>query len=216
MLLVVGLGNPGEKYAATRHNIGFSVVEHLASLQGASWKQEFSGECARCDVGGERMMLLKPMTFMNRSGTSVQQAAHYFKVPTGQIWVVHDDMDIAFGDVRLKVDGGEAGHNGLRSISQNLGSRAYGRVRVGVGKPPPEFAGQGADYVLRAFASEEKTQLDGVVERASDAILAILSVGVDRAMNQFNQKKSTKTKTKKDLLAPSDKAGGQNDREEQS
>jgi peptidyl-tRNA hydrolase, PTH1 family len=188
VLLVVGLGNPGDRYATTRHNIGFVVVETLAPA-GTDWKQKFSGAFALCELEAERVGLLKPQTYMNESGRSVQAAAAFFKLDPSAVLVVHDELDLPFGDVRLKVGGGDAGHNGLRSVTAHLGSPEYLRVRVGIGRPPPEFAGRGADYVLQAFPSRDRPAVDELVAKAREAVLLTVARGVSAAMNTANQRK---------------------------
>jgi PTH1 family peptidyl-tRNA hydrolase len=187
VILVAGLGNPGVRYAGNRHNIGFMVVDRLAG-PGSAWRSQFSGEFAQIELEGERVGLLKPMTYMNESGRSVAAAVRYFRVPTDALVVVHDELDLAFGDVRLKVGGGEAGHRGLRSVSQHVGTSDYGRVRVGIGRPSPEFAGSGADYVLQAFPLDDRVALDNVLDRAADAVILIARSGWQAAMNEVNRR----------------------------
>lgn len=189
MILVAGLGNPGEKYEATRHNIGFRVVDRLYGDAGApGWKDKFSGLFCLAELAGARVGLMKPQTFMNRSGQSVAGAAKFYKVEPSDVIIVHDELDLPFGTVRLKRGGGEAGHNGLRSVTQELGSRDYTRVRVGVGKPPADFRGSGADYVLRAFSPAERAELGRVIDRAATAVSVVLGRGLDAAMNQIHCK----------------------------
>jgi PTH1 family peptidyl-tRNA hydrolase len=192
--LVVGLGNPGKKYEKNRHNVGFMVVERLARSHGLpDFKEKFSavwtkGEIA---VGGGRhpVALLEPQTYMNLSGDSVQPAAAFLKVEPSRVIVVHDELDLPWRDVRLKVGGGHAGHNGLRSIIQRLGTPEFVRVRVGVGRPPPGFRGDVADYVLADFDAMEKSELPDVVDRAALAIEKVVADGVAAAMNAVNTKK---------------------------
>jgi PTH1 family peptidyl-tRNA hydrolase len=187
VILVAGLGNPGVRYADNRHNVGFMAVDRLAGPQTA-WRSQFSGEFAQISLDGDRVGLLKPMTYMNESGRSVAAAARYFRVPLEALVVVHDELDLAFGDLRLKVGGGEAGHRGLESVSQYLGTAEYGRVRVGIGHPPPEFGGSGADYVLQAFPLDERVALDDVLDRAADAVAHIVRSGWQAAMNHVNRR----------------------------
>lgn len=191
MFLVVGLGNPGKKYERNRHNVGFMVVERLAEAHGLpELKAKFSGLFARGEVAvaGARhpVALLEPQTFMNVSGDSVQPAAAFLKVEPAQVIVVHDELDLPWQDVRLKIGGGHAGHNGLRSIIQRLGTPDFVRVRVGVGRPPATFEGDVADYVLGDFDASERAALPDVVERACSATLAVITSGVQSAMNQIN------------------------------
>lgn len=192
MKLVVGLGNPGARYAATRHNLGFFVADLLfARSASGPWQKKFSGEFAQIGDAGGRAGLLKPLTFMNGSGRSVQAAASFYKVEPPDIVLVHDELDLPFGTLRLKRGGGEAGHNGLRSVSQALGTRDYLRLRMGVGKPPVEFHGSGADFVLEAFAPAERPLLDGFVERAADAVVFAIGHALEQAMNVINRREKT-------------------------
>lgn len=183
--LVVGLGNPGPRYAATRHNIGFGVVELLALRERA----KFKGHRSRCElaetrIGGVPVVLAKPMSFMNESGGPVNAAAKFFKVPVERIVVAHDDLDLPFGTIRLKRGGGEGGHNGLRSMSAALGSKEYARVRFGIGRPPGRQ--DPADFVLREFASSERKDLEYLIDRAADATELLLADGLEAAQNRFN------------------------------
>ena len=183
--LIVGLGNPGPKYAATRHNAGFAVVELLAGRLGGRFKTHKS----RCEVvegrlGEHAVVLAKPMSFMNESGGPVKAVATFFKVPVESLVVVHDELDLPFGTVRMKRGGGEGGHNGLRSISSSFGSKEYVRVRVGIGRPPGRQ--DPADYVLREFGSTERRELPLLFDLAADAVEAALSEGLEAAQNRFH------------------------------
>jgi peptidyl-tRNA hydrolase, PTH1 family len=181
MLLVVGLGNPGAKYAHTRHNVGFMVVDRLAErLKAGVYRDKFSGVFVR--VSEPDVVLLKPLTFMNLSGESVQQAMQFFKVSLKDVLVVHDELDLPFGECRLKQGGGAAGHNGLRSIIQHCGGEAFGRLRVGIGRP----RGEGVSHVLGEFSAGERTQLDDVLHTAALGVETVLAKGVAQAMNTFN------------------------------
>lgn len=193
MHLVVGLGNPGKKYAKNRHNVGFMVVERLAQSHGLpDFKEKFSAVWTRGEiaVAGKRhpVALLEPQTYMNLSGDSVQPAAAFLKVEPKNIIVVHDELDIPWRDVRLKSGGGHAGHNGLRSIIQRLGTPDFVRVRVGVGRPPPGWKGDVADFVLQDFDAMERAELPDVVDRSAAAIERILADGTAAAMNALNTK----------------------------
>jgi peptidyl-tRNA hydrolase, PTH1 family len=191
--LVVGLGNPGKKYTGNRHNVGFLAVEELRRRETLpDFKEKFSGVWTKGEVGGKPVALLEPMTFMNLSGGSVQPAAAFLKAEPADIIVLHDELDLPFGDVRLKVGGGHAGHNGLRSIIERLGSPDFVRVRVGIGRPPPGFRGEVADYVLQDFDSAERAELSGVLARAVDAALRVIGVGIAPAMNVTNEKPKKK------------------------
>lgn len=187
MLLVVGLGNPGKSYEDTRHNVGFAVVDALARAAGAdAWREKFSGFVARGRLGSTDLALLKPQTFMNLSGQSVQPAAAFFKVPAVSVLVVHDELDLPFGELRLKQGGGHAGHNGLRSIIERLGTADFGRLRVGIGRPPPGYRGDVASYVLSRFDPVERAQIDDLYASARAALEAVAAVGLGAAMNRVN------------------------------
>lgn len=186
MFLVVGLGNPGKKYERNRHNVGFMVVERLRSSLGLpDFREKFSGLFSK----GDALALLEPQTFMNLSGESVQPAAAFLKVAPANVIVVHDELDLPWKDVRLKVGGGHAGHNGLRSIIGRLGTPDFARVRVGVGRPPPGWKGDVADWVLANFDAMENAELPDVVDRAAAAVERILKDGVAAAMNALNTRK---------------------------
>jgi PTH1 family peptidyl-tRNA hydrolase len=166
------------------------VVDALALVTGrvAAFRARFDGEYAECEFGAERVGLLKPTTFMNESGRSVRAASSFFGLPPEAILVVHDELDLAFGELRLKLGGGDGGHRGLRSISEDLATSAYGRLRLGIGRPAPDFEGDVADFVLQAFALEERTALGNVLGRASEAVKLVASDGLSRAMNRTNQR----------------------------
>ncbi len=168
MILVVGLGNPGKKYEDTRHNVGMIVVDRLAEKNGANWKNKsrWKAEVAETELENHKVLLIKPQTFMNNSGQAVQAARGWFKkVPVDQIVVVHDEADLPFGEVRVKQGGGSAGHNGIKSIEQHLGSPEFWRVRVGVGKPEHPHVPLD-QWVLGEFSKDEKDQLDSIAEEA--------------------------------------------------
>jgi PTH1 family peptidyl-tRNA hydrolase len=190
--LVVGLGNPGREHEGNRHNVGFMVAGALhASFSLPPLREKFKGRFARGEAslgtaGRVDVALLEPDTFMNLSGESVQPAAAFLKVPPDHVIVVHDELDLAWKDVRLKVGGGHAGHNGLRSIIQRLGTPDFIRVRVGIGKPPAGFRGDVADYVLSGFDAIERAELGGVVEVAAAAVRRVMAEGLAPAMKAVN------------------------------
>jgi PTH1 family peptidyl-tRNA hydrolase len=188
VILLVGLGNPGPRYADTRHNAGFMVIDALASRRVAAFRTRFDGDYAECELGGAEVALLKPHTFMNESGRSVRAACSSLGIGLGGLLVVHDELDLPFADLRLKLGGGDGGHRGLRSISAELGDPGYARLRFGIGRPPAHFDGGVADFVLQAFALEERSELGNVLERASEAVHAVITDGLDRAMNRTNQR----------------------------
>jgi PTH1 family peptidyl-tRNA hydrolase len=174
---VVGLGNPGETYAANRHNVGFMVVDSLARRVGARFKSHRAGaDVLEGQLAGRRVVLAKPRTYMNESGGPVAGLRDFFRVPLERIVVVHDELDIDFGVLRAKQGGGDSGHNGLRSVTKSLGGPDYVRVRVGIGRPPGRM--DAADFVLKDFAKVEREQLDVEVERAADAVESVLTAGL--------------------------------------
>jgi peptidyl-tRNA hydrolase, PTH1 family len=184
--LVVGLGNPGPDYADTRHNIGQHVVDLLAGRAGGG---RFAKHRTNTDVfegrlAGRKVVLAKPRTYMNVSGGPVTGLVRYFHVDPTELVVVHDDLDLPFGVVRLKRGGGEGGHNGLRSISQSLGTKDYLRVRFGIGRPPGRQ--DPADFVLKRFSATERKELDLAVDLAADAAEALLADGLEAAQNRFH------------------------------
>jgi PTH1 family peptidyl-tRNA hydrolase len=185
--LVVGLGNPGSEYAETRHNVGFGVVELLAARAGAgrfSVHKRSNSDVAEGRLAGRKIVLARPRTYMNVSGGPVAGLVKYFSVPPEEIVVVHDDLDLDFGVIRLKRGGGEGGHNGLRSISRSLGTKDYYRVRVGIGRPPGRQ--DPADFVLKRFSSVERKELEFALDLAADATEALLQEGLEPAQNRFH------------------------------
>lgn len=188
MFLVVGLGNPEDEYEGTRHNVGFEVADTLAKRAGLRFSdKKFKARMARGDIAGESCVLLKPQTYMNVSGESVGPAAGFFKLATKEIIVVHDELDLPIGRIKLKIGGGHGGHNGLRSLKQHLPDDGFVRVRIGIGRPPPEW--DPADYVLSRFKSSERREADRAVDEAADAVESILRDGLDKAMNVYNRAK---------------------------
>jgi peptidyl-tRNA hydrolase, PTH1 family len=187
VFLVVGLGNPGREHENNRHNAGFFVADELRRSEGwPEYKQKFSGLWTRGGLEGQDVALLKPETYMNLSGDSVQPAGAFLKVPTQQIIVVHDELDLSWKELRVKAGGGHAGHNGIRSIIQRLGTPEFLRVRIGIGKPPAGFRGDGADWVLSNFDAIERAELSAIVDRAIDAVRRIVRDGLAAAMNHVN------------------------------
>lgn len=183
MKLIVGLGNPGAEYRGTRHSVGFDVLDRLCERHGTGWQQKFKGELGRADIAGQACLLLKPLTYMNRSGISVGLAREYFRVSPEDLVVVHDEVDLPFGRLRVKMGGGHAGHNGLRSLVESLGTADFARVRVGVGRPPH---GELADHVLSRWRPEELEWLPDLLDRSAAAVIEVLENGVRAAMNRFN------------------------------
>jgi peptidyl-tRNA hydrolase, PTH1 family len=183
-LLVVGLGNPGREYARHRHNAGWMVLDELARRHGASWKGKFNGQLAEVRLDGHRVGLLKPETYMNDSGRSVAAAARFFKLEPDAILVVHDEGDFDLGRLQARKGGGLAGHNGLRSIAQQLKTPEFMRLRIGVGRPGRGDPRPLADYVLSNFTPDDDPEL--LVSRAADAVETLDAEGLERTQRQFN------------------------------
>jgi len=184
-LLVVGLGNPGAEYARTRHNVGAEVVELLARRHRARLRKgKERAQTDEVNVGGKRLALAIPTTYMNDSGAAVQALVRRYGVTPEQVVIVHDELDLPVAALKLKAGGGLAGHNGLRSIKAHLKTDEFLRVRIGVGKPQSKE--HGVDHVLNKFAKRERTEIDVTLEQAADAVEAILADGIDAAMNRFN------------------------------
>lgn len=187
--VVVGLGNPGPTYERTRHNVGFAVADELARRCGDRFgvHKRSGAEVAETRAEGRKVVLAKPRSFMNLAGGPVSGVLSFFSVDVDDLIVVHDDLDLDLGAVRLKRGGGEGGHNGLRSISKSLGSKDYLRVRVGIGRPPGRM--DPADYVLRPFASAERTEVEIVVGEAADAVELLLRASLADAQNQVHPRR---------------------------
>ncbi len=185
MKIIAGLGNPGDQYRMTRHNMGFLVLDALAGEAGiAVQKKKFEALLGDGRLGSHRVLLVKPQTFMNLSGQSVRQVVDFYQKTAEDLIVVHDDLDLPFGTVRIKVGGGDGGHKGIRSIMDHLGGGAFTRVRLGIGKPP--FKDDTEHYVLQAFPKADLEALAGVVRTACEAVREILDSGVRPAMNRYN------------------------------
>ncbi|MET7803878.1 aminoacyl-tRNA hydrolase [Micromonospora chersina] len=186
--LVVGLGNPGREYAGNRHNVGFMVAELLAGRVGGKFgrHKRAMAEVAegRLGFGGPKLVLLKPLTYMNLSGGPVVALAQFHKIPPERVIAVHDELDIPYGQVRVKCGGGEGGHNGLRSMSKSLGTKDYVRVRFGIGRPPGRQ--DPADYVLSDFSSTERKELEFLVDRAADVVESVVTKGVEPTQNLYH------------------------------
>ena len=183
-LLVVGLGNPGREHEQDRHNVGWMVMDELARRRDGRWRAKFSGQLAEVRLDGLRLALLKPETFMNESGRSVAAAARFFKVEPEALLVVHDDVDLEAGRLQARAGGGLAGHNGLRSLSQSLGTQEFLRLRLGVGRPGRGDRRSVADYVLSPFESLE--DVGALVSRSADAVETLAREGVEKTQQRFN------------------------------
>jgi PTH1 family peptidyl-tRNA hydrolase len=186
MHLIVGLGNPGPKYALTRHNIGFMAIDLFAMGAGSPpWKEEHKAHTCRFQMDDQQILLAKPMTFMNLSGQSVQALMQFYKIPLENLVVVHDEIDIPFATLRFHKNRGHGGHNGVRNISELLGTADYTRLKLGVGRPPhPEM--KVPDFVLQKFSAEESQQLPDFLNKAGDALESVIFDGVSKAASKFN------------------------------
>jgi PTH1 family peptidyl-tRNA hydrolase len=183
-LLVVGLGNPGREYARNRHNVGHMAVDELARRHDGSWRGKFSGQIADVRIDGHRVALLKPETYMNESGRSVKAAVTFYKLEPDAILVVHDESDLEAGRLQVRLGGGLAGHNGLRSIAQHLGTPDFMRLRVGVGRPGRGDRRPLADYVLSDFEPDE--DVEGTIARVAEAVETLDAEGLEAAQRRFN------------------------------
>ena len=188
MYIIAGLGNPGKQYEHTRHNVGFEVIDRLAERMGISVEEKkHKALCGRGVLEGEKVVLLKPQTFMNLSGESVRAAADYYKVPPQQVLVIYDDISLEPGQLRIRAKGSAGGHNGMKNIIAHLGTQEYPRVRVGIGDKPRGM--DLADYVLSRFSKGEQEKMEQAFAEAAEAAAMIAGQGLDKAMNHFNQKK---------------------------
>ena len=187
MWMIVGLGNPGPKYTLTRHNIGFLALDFLRECESPSgiWQNEHKAETLRIKIKDQSVLLVKPQTFMNKSGEAVVSLLNFYKIPLEQMIVAHDDIDQSYGGLRLQKNRGHGGHNGIRSLSELLGSQDYIRLKMGVGRPPhPEM--EVADYVLGKFSAEEQKTLPHLLQRTSEAFESVLFDGLSKASTLFN------------------------------
>jgi len=187
MKLLIGLGNPGLEYASTRHNAGFMAIDALAHRHapGGIARSKFQGACLDADIGGEKCLLIKPNTYMNRSGQCVAEAVRFYKLtPSEDVLVFVDEAALDVGEIRVRGEGGAGGHNGLADIAQKLGTQAYPRLRIGVGPRPKQIILH--DFVLGKFLPEERDLLPGVMEKAADAAECFVGKGLETTMNRFN------------------------------
>lgn len=183
--LVVGLGNPGPEYELNRHNVGWLAMDTSTHLQNANWKSKFKGIYTEASIDGEKVYFLKPQTYYNVAGESVQALMHFFKISPKEILVLHDDLDLEFGQLQVRMGGGLAGNNGLKSITQCLGTQDFARVRIGIGRP---VHGSVSAWVLSNFPTDQNTELEIVLSKANEALDCILKNGLQKASNQFNRK----------------------------
>ena len=185
MYLVVGLGNPGKEYHDSRHNVGFLAVDEIADRIGLELSRQGFGSVYNTGmISGKKVLLMKPQTYMNRSGIAVSQARSFYNVNVNEIIVLHDEMDLSLGRIKIKKNGGSAGHNGIKSIINDLGSDDFPRIRIGVGKPVHK--GDAVNHVLSAFTDSEKDIISDILYVAGDAVEMVIESGIDKAMNHYN------------------------------
>jgi PTH1 family peptidyl-tRNA hydrolase len=185
LTLIVGLGNPGREHAGNRHNAGFQCINRLAEAHGMSFtRRQARARVVQGKIGGYRVLLAKPQTFMNLSGESVSQLARFYKIAPADVLVLYDDLDLPLGKIRLRPDGGAGGHKGMRSIIQYLGTEDFPRLRLGIGRPPGQM--DPVDYVLSDFSTDERADMELAFERAVAAIECFLDEGIEATMNAFN------------------------------
>ncbi|GJM17396.1 MAG: peptidyl-tRNA hydrolase [Thermodesulfobacteriota bacterium] len=194
MILVVGLGNPGKEYTLTKHNVGFLVIDELGKRIGIDIKKDkFQSLCGEGFLEGNKILLLKPQTYMNRSGGAVSSASDFYKIPPENIIVIHDEMDISLGRIMIKPGGGSAGNNGIKSIISHLGTKDFIRLRIGIGKPRAKS--DGANHVLSSFSKSEGAMVEDSIQTAADAVLEVINNGLEKAMNKYNVKSKNQENT---------------------
>jgi PTH1 family peptidyl-tRNA hydrolase len=187
--IIAGLGNPGDQYEWTRHNVGFQVADRLAETYHLNLsRRRFSSHYATGWIDSEKVIVVKPMTFMNRSGEAIQKVLSFFDIGVKDLVVIHDDLDLPFGTFRFKREGGDGGHQGVRSIIGSLGETTFPRLKVGIGRPPRGM--DAADYVLQAFGAVERSQLDEILSESVEALSLLLREGVAAAMNRYHKKET--------------------------
>ncbi len=185
--VIAGLGNPGDKYANSRHNAGFRVMDRLAKFHRVDFdRRKFKGVIAEAEIGDAPALMVKPQTYYNESGQCVAAVLGYFKVPSSRLIVVHDELDLEAGRLRLKHGGSDAGNRGVRSVAESLGSPDFIRVRIGVGRPPA--VQDGKDYLLESMSADARATFEPSIQRAAEAVAAIIAEGLERAMGAFNQR----------------------------
>ncbi|MDY3296460.1 aminoacyl-tRNA hydrolase [Selenomonas sp.] len=208
MKVIVGLGNPGREYAQTKHNVGFMLVDALASHLGVTeWREKFDALVADARIGTEKVLLVKPQTYMNESGKAVGPLMHFYKLPAEDLIVAHDDMDIPVGTIRIRKKGSSGGHNGIKSILAHFGDEHFARVRIGIGRPLPGWTV--VNHVLAAFPEEDQPKIREAIDYLIPAVECIVTHDVDMAMNQFNPKKKKKAKKAQAAEASEGAAGAE-------
>jgi PTH1 family peptidyl-tRNA hydrolase len=211
--LIIGLGNPGAKFATTRHNVGFMVADEVARRHGLRFStRQANAEVARGEIGGTKLILAKPQTFMNLSGHAVRGLAHYYKIPADRILIIYDEIALPVGTIRIREKGSSAGHNGANSVIQQMGTQNIARIRVGVDRPADPRHRQ-VDWVLGHFTKEERTIIEEAIGRAAEAVESIFRIGIERTMNAYNtgpgETKDERRKTKDEGRAVESEDGKQ-------
>ena len=203
-LLVIGLGNPGPKYAATRHNVGFMTVDELARRHGLRFStRQADAAVARGEIDGTRVILAKPQTYMNNSGRAVGALARFYKLPSNRVVVIYDELDLPVGTIRMREKGSANGHNGLTSVIQHLGTQDFPRIRIGISRPAISDHKQ-IDWVLGRFTKDEQEVMDGTIPRAAEAVEAVITLGIERAMNKYNSREEQGKPASKPSPAPAE------------
>lgn len=188
MKLVVGLGNPGKQYESTKHNIGFMVIDAIAdAVNHTPWKEEQKAEVCSFTVDGEKVLLVKPQTFMNLSGESIGPLMRYYKITPDDVYCIYDDMDLPVGKLRIRPNGSSGGHNGIKSLIAHIGTEKFPRFRVGIGRPLPQWTV--IDHVMAPFPGESKEKVEKGIKDTVKAVLGTLEVGIDKGMNLYNPKR---------------------------
>lgn len=207
MKVIAGLGNPGQEYSQTKHNVGFMFIDALAErlhIDNTMWKDKFEAKIAEGHIDGEKVILVKPQTYMNDSGRAIGPILHWYKIETKDLIVVHDDMDIAAGTLRIRRKGSAGGHNGIKSILANVENENFARVRIGIGRPLPGWTV--VNHVLAKFSDEDVPKIKEVINYLLPAVECMTTAGIDLAMNRFNPKKTKKAKVKTEAQTENDAA----------
>ncbi|MDA8440817.1 MAG: aminoacyl-tRNA hydrolase [Peptococcaceae bacterium] len=182
--VVIGLGNPGREYALNRHNVGFLAIEHIATKFNVNFRSKFQSQIGECEIASLKIMLVKPQTFMNLSGRAVREILDWYKLQPDDIVIIHDDMDLPFGKIRLRAQGSPGGHNGIKSIIHEISTANFSRIKIGVGRPPDGW--DAADYVLGNFPAAVLPELNSILETVVESVQDVLVNGIKTAMNKYN------------------------------
>ncbi len=197
MRIIAGLGNPGQEYSKTKHNVGFMFIDALAKkLSADNWQEKFNADTVQSMIGTDKVLLMKPLTFMNLSGKAVAPAMNWYKIKPQELIVVHDDMDLPVGMIRIRVKGSSGGHNGIKSIISCINSSEFIHVRIGIGHPLPNW--QVNNHVLSKFLPEDQKSIDEAIKKLIPAVECIITESVDKAMNKYNPRKEKKKKKSSD------------------